>query len=160
MKAIISYTVGHSTVTRTISSPFRVTAQSMKFRRRLPKSTTKPLFAAKGEHESMSIKQRIRIEKQIVTRAVKDALKAGYALNIDYGDGMVFQGAITDRARLLAGIMQGDDDRIYYYDARGQYAGWAWFVYGNDGWDALSDYTVNLEGVLTGANKLANRYAD
>lgn len=97
-------------------------------------------------------KMRIEVERKIVTRAIEDALKAGYALNLDYGDGEVFTGAITDRKQLLANIMQGDDDRIYYYDARGQYAGWAWFVYGNDGWDALSDYTVNLESVLAGAN--------
>lgn len=108
----------------------------------------------------MSLKARIELERKIVTRAIKDALRAGYALNIDYGDGEVFTGAVTDSAKLLAGIMQGDDDRIYYYDARGQYVGWAWFVYGNDGYDALSDYTVNLEPVLAGAIRIGDKYSD
>lgn len=102
---------------------------------------------------------RIRVERKIVTRAVIDALKAGYALNIDYGDGDVFANPSADRKTVLSKIMQGDDDRLYYYKD-GQYVGWAWFVYGNDGWDALSDYTVNLESVLEGANKLAERYSN
>lgn len=107
----------------------------------------------------MGIKMRIEVERQIVTRAIKDALKAGYALNIDYGDGDVLSEASADREVILSKIMQGDDDRVYYYKD-GKCIGWAWFVYGNDGWDALSDYTTNLESVLAGANKLADRYSD
>ena len=25
---------------------------------------------------------------------------------------------------------------------------WVWFVYGNDGWDVVCDYTINLESII------------
>ena len=105
------------------------------------------------------LRARIKVERQIITRAITDALKAGFALNLDYGDGDVLPEPSTNRQTVLAGIMQGDDDRVYYYKD-GKCVGWAWFVYGNDGWDALSDYTVNLESVLDGAIKIGDKYSD
>ena len=107
----------------------------------------------------MSVKMRIEVERKIITRAIEDALKAGFALNLDYDDGDVLSEPSADLATVLSKIMQGDDDRVYYYKD-GECVGWAWFVYGNDGYDALSDYTVNLESVLVGANEVGDRYAN
>jgi hypothetical protein len=36
--------------------------------------------------------------------------------------------------------------------------GWVRFVYGNDGWDVVSDYTTNLEPHMKNADKLADYY--
>jgi len=42
-------------------------------------------------------------------------------------------------------------------DNGGAPSGWVYFVYGNDGWDVVSDYTTNLEAVLKGSGELAER---
>ena len=107
----------------------------------------------------MSVQARIEVERKIVRRAVLDAISAGYTLNVDYGDGDVLSKPTSERKEIMDAMMQGDDDRLFYHKD-GKHVGWAWFVYGNDGYDVLSDYTVNLETVLAGANKLAERYAD
>ena len=41
------------------------------------------------------------------------------------------------------------------------YLGWVWFVYGNDGYDVISDYTANekIEALMVNVNKLADKYA-
>lgn len=37
--------------------------------------------------------------------------------------------------------------------------GWVYVVMGNDGWDVISDYTTNLEPLMSGANRLAEKYS-
>jgi hypothetical protein len=37
----------------------------------------------------------------------------------------------------------------------GTYIGMVYFVYGNDGFDVICDYSVSLETLLIGANALA-----
>jgi hypothetical protein len=56
--------------------------------------------------------------------------------------------------------METDDDRLFVYKVDGpkgrrDWFGWVFFVYGNDGYDVISDYTTNLESSLTATNKLA-----
>lgn len=91
---------------------------------------------------TMSVKVRQQIERSIATTFVRSVLAAGYTMTVDYGDGES-EPLSTEKAALAA-MFLGDDDRVYIY--RGKHCiGWAWFVYGNDGWDVLSDYTVNLD---------------
>jgi hypothetical protein len=37
--------------------------------------------------------------------------------------------------------------------------GWVFFVYGNDGWDVVNDYTTNLEFIMQCANKIADQHS-
>lgn len=51
-----------------------------------------------------------------------------------------------------------DDEYLHVYRVDKTYLGRVWLVYGNDGWDVISDYTVNLEHIMEGANKLSDKY--
>jgi hypothetical protein len=42
------------------------------------------------------------------------------------------------------------------FDTRRSF-GWVRFIYGNDGWDVINDYTTNLEPVIAGVNALAEK---
>lgn len=112
-----------------------------------------------------SVKIRQKVEREIVSAAVHALLKAGFLLNTDYGDSDVLDKPTADRDTIIKELFQGDDDRIYVYTADDLKApeGWVWAVYGNDGWDVISDYTVNLEpyiGEGTVVDKLIESYSD
>lgn len=94
--------------------------------------------------------RRINIERDIVTRTVSALLKAGCSLSTDANPEM---GPRTKRADVLAELMEVDDEHLMVFNTpqpEHDYVdvGWVRFVYGNDGADVISDYTVNLEGVL------------
>lgn len=103
----------------------------------------------------MSVKMRQEVERKIATAFVKAAIDARYEITVDYGDGptnLLF----TSRA-VLAKMFQGDDDMLVLFKQAKSKA-WIHFVYGNDGWDVISDYSVNLEPLMAAAKKISAYY--
>jgi len=99
--------------------------------------------------------KRQRIEARIVRQVVDDALAAGFTLDVDTGGDEPDLAGSRDRKAVLKAMMETDEDYLILH--RGQQSGWVRFVYGNEGWYVINDYTVNLEPVLAGANALAER---
>lgn len=124
---------------------------------------------------SNSVKMRWYINKLVVRRVVRDLLKAGYALNIDNGgDGYELPRPSTSKKEILDAMFATDDEHLAVYEKyesrnqltpdapptiRWRKLGWVYFIYCNSGYDVISDHTVNLDAVLQGANKLAERWA-
>jgi hypothetical protein len=62
----------------------------------------------------------------------------------------------------------GDDCHIFVHASEGEILienrinsiGWVYCVFGNDGWDVISDYTTNLDdlGLMKEAEKISNDY--
>lgn len=112
-----------------------------------------------------SVKPRIRIERKIVRKVISDMLKAGFWLSVDDGE----EESITSRSQsaIESAIMNTDEDRLYIYTetqiaawkntGKCECMGWVFFVYGNSGFDVISDYTTNLEEYLQDAEQLANQ---
>lgn len=90
--------------------------------------------------------QRIAAEREIVTMTVDALLKIGMKLNTDYGDGPMLKEPTADRTTILGALFLGDEDRLYVHHPMAE--GWIYFVYGNSGYDVISDYTINLENEL------------
>ena len=90
------------------------------------------------------------VEWFIARRVVTALLEAGYLLSVWNGEETTVKHG-NDRAVLISALMTTDEDRIlvYHTDCM-EYGsiGWVYLVYGNDGWDVVSDYTTNLEDVL------------
>ena len=112
--------------------------------------------------ETYAIRQRQKIE-QTIARAVVDALlAAGFALGVYDGEDIVIYHS-TSKAAILKALFDTDEDYLYVYEGTDLHRGWVRFVYGNDGWDVISDYTVNLEqwiGEGTAVDKLIEKYSD
>jgi hypothetical protein len=105
-----------------------------------------------------TVRKRQKLEIRIVTRVVKDALAAGYVLDVDNGgDELEVTGATTLKATLAA-LMNTDDEYLILRHPEGR-GGWIRLVYGNDGWDVICDYSGvdHIEAVLAGANALAEK---
>jgi hypothetical protein len=87
------------------------------------------------------------LEEQIVRRTVRALLDAGYVLSVDDGDAYNLPvEKSTDFEEVLEAMMNVDIDGLYA-DKDGKRE-WIRFVYGNDGWDVIQDYTIGLEALL------------
>jgi hypothetical protein len=105
----------------------------------------------------MSVTARRWIERQIVKLTIDALLKAGYELRIER-DSTEF----CDSYRVVDGSQESldemfacDEERLYVGESA-PYDGYVYFVYGNDGWDVMNDYTTNLERILAPIMKLAD----
>lgn len=110
----------------------------------------------------MSVKMRQKVEREICTAVVDALLAAGFSIEVDNGDDMTTQSDV--RPTILEAMFKTDDERLYVERAGAdKCVGWVYFVYGNDGWDVISDYTVNLEpyiGAGSRVQKIVDEYAD
>lgn len=114
----------------------------------------------------MSIKARQRVERSIARRVVLDAIRAGYTLSVFNGEDIEIKQSRDVRA-VLAAMFTTDDEYLLLHKADSPTPetprdndGWIRFVYGNDGYDVVSDYRADLETLMKGANALADKYAD
>lgn len=95
--------------------------------------------------------QRIAVEHDIVTRTVDALLAAGYHIR-ESEDGAFEDG----RDVTLAVLFDLDDAYLIARHKDALKSGWVRFVFGNDGWDVINDYTTNLEDVLAPVNAFAD----
>ena len=95
-----------------------------------------------------TVKIRQRIEREIVRKVIEDALACQFWLGIDNGDS-VDETRYNDADACMEDMMATDEDRLYIYpNQHGAHIGWIYFVYGNDGYDVISDYTTNLSPLM------------
>jgi hypothetical protein len=114
-----------------------------------------------NHHGHERVKMRQRVERLIARRIILDALHAGYGININNGGD---QEELSEPSRnikeILAAMFATDDEYIYIYrkeDEKWKQIGWVYLVYGNGGWDVVSDYTAYLDklGLMKGADKIS-----
>lgn len=110
----------------------------------------------------MTVQARIAIERFIVGKLVDRILAEGYrieAYDSVYRDGSApVDSKDVSKKRLLEEIFAGDDAFLTVRMAAGKgWEGWIKLIYGNDGWDVISDYTTNLEELLKPVNEFADK---
>src|ERR1035441_6474009 len=90
-----------------------------------------------GKHSVVKVRQRIEIA--IAMTFVEVALAAGYKIvGTDNGGGELEDPPAAQTVGAVLDIMfKSDDDRLYV-EKDGRRA-WVWFIYGNEGWDVISD---------------------
>jgi hypothetical protein len=102
----------------------------------------------------MSVKQEL--EQRIVGAVIDGALEAGYSLSVHNGVEYAVEHS-RDKTAVLAALFTPDVDLLYVTDGK-VVLGWVSFIYGHNGWDVVSDYTANLETMMTAANALKHKY--
>lgn len=114
----------------------------------------------------MSVKMRQRVEREIASRLIKDAIAAGYSINVYNGGEMKENGSDMELPKpsvkakeILGAMFATDDEKLYLFKpGKKDWFGWVYFIYGNGGYDVISDYTTNLEHIMGGANKVSDKY--
>ena len=106
-----------------------------------------------------SVKRRIAVEMRIARALIESALDAGYSVTVNDSEEDTLHES-TSLEAILGAMFTSDMDRLFLFekDSRTWY-GWVLFIYGNDGWDVISDYTCNLEPIMGPANELSEQYA-
>jgi hypothetical protein len=113
---------------------------------------------------ALNLENRKRVEREIVASVVKAAVAKGFTFYIDNGGDDDECVRTEGEEATLAAMFATDEDRLIIYDPKSDKPnlplGMFHFVYGNDGWDVLSDYTSCqlFEGLTTEANSISEKY--
>ena len=104
-----------------------------------------------------TVAARQRIELTIAKLVIKAALEAGYYINVGNGEEIVLKKYSQDKAEIIEHMFSTDEDSLHLFikepvTNKFKQVGWVQFIYGNDGYDVISDYTTNLEPLVTTAN--------
>jgi len=112
----------------------------------------------------MELFMRRGLENFIIDKAVERALELGFCISVNDGEETVLK-----RSRSVEDIRSAmfstDEDYFYFYasdDAKSPRVGWVRFIYGNSGYDVISDYSDNptTEDILATANSVYDAYHD
>ena len=94
--------------------------------------------------DSAAVKARQRVEQTIALTAAQVLLDAGFSLGVNDGEEITIHHSrnIED---IKDALFTTDEDYLYVYRAKGDRKdtrpdGWVQLVYGNDGWDVISNY--------------------
>ncbi|ENU1229103.1 MULTISPECIES: hypothetical protein [Enterobacterales] len=107
----------------------------------------------------MDIQERQIVEHRIVETAAQGLVDAGFGIAVYDGEELVTE-VTHDVSSIMEAMFSTDEEFIYAYDSNGKHVGWVHLVYGNSGWDVISDNTNNLEDALIAATELAEEIAD
>ena len=96
-----------------------------------------------------SVHVRQEVESLIAQGVIAAVLAEGLAITVNDGDENVLEHS-RDADAVLAAMFSTDEDRLYISSGPETAIshGWILFIYGNDGFDVVSDYTTNLESIL------------
>lgn len=97
---------------------------------------------------------RIALEKFVVDIAVNDLLADGYAITVNNGESNVLFNAIN-KTEIIEAMFSTDEDFLYV--SKNDKTNFIHFVYGNSGYDVISDYNTALETVLIRANSIYDK---
>jgi hypothetical protein len=116
------------------------------------------------------IKMRQEVERKIVGALVRRLLKEKFRLTVSaergYDIDELLLGSV-DYKTIMDRAFDLDDCHIFVHAADGELVddgrlvaeGWFYLVFGNDGYDVISDYTTGVEPYMTEANAISDKYS-
>ncbi|MDB5243795.1 MAG: hypothetical protein JWP57_4421 [Spirosoma sp.] len=99
--------------------------------------------------------KRLALELSVVRKVVATMIGAGFLLSVHDGEEITVHRSRTQRD-ILAALRTVDDDTLIVIGADGKRVGRVYFVYGNEPWEVVNDYSEALEPQM----EVANAYAD
>jgi hypothetical protein len=116
---------------------------------------------------SPAVRARQRVEQTIALTVAQVLLDAGFSLGVNDGEETTVTHS-TDIEAIKKALFTTDEDYLYVY-AKDRSAnerdkrpdGWVRLIYGNDGWDVISDYSsVDLLDPYLGDNTKVQTLVD
>ncbi len=103
---------------------------------------------------------RQAMEKVICRKILTEGVAAGYCFTIDDGDteeGHEIYNHSIDVDGMMKELFNLDDAHIWVHDGEKQ-LGWIRIIFGNSGWDCISDYRTSLDDFLKPINDMAEKF--
>ncbi|APH74134.1 hypothetical protein [Aquibium oceanicum] len=95
------------------------------------------------ERAHTDVRFRIQMEEAMADALVAACLARGYCLSVNDGGEWVVKRS-TDKAQIMAALFSTDEDLIMVRRVDDvTKIGWFQLIYGNDGYDVISDYSAN-----------------
>jgi hypothetical protein len=107
---------------------------------------------------SRAVANRMKLERHVISAFVRSALAGGYLITINNGEDCPVKRSTSYRA-IMRNIMQTDEEHLIVRNAAGERVGWVFLVYGNDGWDVISDYSTALEPLMAPVHVVTDQLA-
>jgi hypothetical protein len=106
----------------------------------------------------MNISTRQMIEKGIAKRVVRSAIEAGFTVSL-YDGGEYTVKRSSKLSEIVGAMFTVDEESLEIRDSEGGLIGTVWMVYGNDGFDAINDFTATetMEKLLSDADEYARQ---
>ncbi len=107
----------------------------------------------------------ISVEDQIIRGTIEALLFRGYYLGVNDGEETTVHHT-REMHKILEAMKTTDEDYLLVYKSplwkaeRRKHIGWVYFVYGNEDYEVINDYTVNLESVMVDVNGAIEKYQD
>lgn len=86
--------------------------------------------------------KRIKVEGRVCAALIDALLAKGALISVNNGEEWNVKTS-TDKATIIGGLFETDMDTLLARDADGNKLGWWSLIYGNDGYDVISDYSAN-----------------
>lgn len=101
------------------------------------------------------------MENNIAAKIVDDALALNYSISVFDGEEYPVKRS-SDREEILKALNSTGIDNLKIWNSEGGCVGIVALVWGNAGWELISDYTAtpSMEALLKGANELSDKYAE
>lgn len=128
--------------------------------------TESDVAAIAGVTAADADKKVAAMERAIVERIVDDALARGYRVSVFNGGEEAELTRSGDRPAILGAMFATCEESLRFYGQATETTqvglGFVLLVYGNEGWDVISDHTdtPTMRRLLAGANALADRFAE
>ena len=92
----------------------------------------------------MNVKQRKELERKIVEQLLTELIEQGFEVRFDdmSGDLPPIVNNVPDAMKQAFSV---DEEYLFIYDKLHTYIGHVFLAYGNDGWDAITDYSIDVE---------------
>ena len=100
----------------------------------------------------ISTARRIRIEGKIATKLVETLIAAGFKITVNDGDENVCVKS-TDVNAIVNSMFTTDEEYLFAYNDTHNNGVTVYLVYGNDGYDVISDYSLKLSKFIEPVNK-------
>lgn len=92
---------------------------------------------------SPALAKRLKAERRMALALVTECIKRGFLISVSDGGEWVVKRS-TDKEAVMLSLASTDSDTILIRDTDGdKVLGRFWLIYGNDGYDVVSDYSDN-----------------
>lgn len=105
----------------------------------------------------MNVKARIALEKRIASKIVHAALAHDWSVSTNDGESWNINKS-RKFPEIMASLFTTDEDGLYFFDDQGRRTGWVILIYGNEGYDVVSDYSTRIEAMMAPINDYADKF--
>lgn len=87
------------------------------------------------------------IESQLIAKLLDILLLSSFTFSVSDGEETTLKRS-RDKQAIMGALRTTDEDFLTIHNAEGKRLGSISFVYGNDGWDVINDYSASLSDIL------------